>query len=77
MGQAKNMRLIKCHKFRELNTALQNIRAEQSVCTSLDENAVTRSVLLGSNNVRKGGGLKTIEQLYGIVQVYTFLDKHP
>ena len=57
LGQAKNMRLIKCHKFRELNTALQNIWAEQSVCTSLDENTVTRSVWLGSKNVRKGGGL--------------------
>ena len=57
LGQAKNMRLIKCHKFRELNTALQNIWAEQSVCTSLDENTLTRSVWLGSKNVRKGGGL--------------------
>jgi hypothetical protein len=27
-----------------LNTALQNIRDEQSVCTSLDKSAVTRSV---------------------------------
>ena len=31
--------------------------AEQSVCTSLDGNAVTHSVLLGSKNVRKGGAL--------------------
>ena len=29
--------------------------AEQSVCTSLDENNVTYSVLLGSKNVRKEG----------------------
>jgi hypothetical protein len=53
------MRLIKCHKFNELNTALPNILAEQSACTftSPDENAVTRSVKLGSKNIRKGGGL--------------------
>ena len=31
--------------------------AEQSVSTSLDENAITHSVLLGSKNVRKGGAL--------------------
>ena len=31
--------------------------AEQSVCTSLNENAVTHSVLLGSKNVRKGCAL--------------------
>ena len=31
--QAKNMCLINCHKFSELNTALPNIRAEQSVCS--------------------------------------------
>jgi hypothetical protein len=31
--------------------------AKQSVCTSLDENDVTHSVLLGSKNVRKGGAL--------------------
>ena len=31
--------------------------AEQSVCTSLNENDVTHSVLLGSKNVRKGGAL--------------------
>ena len=31
--------------------------AKQSVCTSLDENAVTHSVLLGFKNVRKGGAL--------------------
>ena len=31
--------------------------AEQSVCTTLDENDVTHSVLLGSKNVRKGGAL--------------------
>ena len=44
------MRLIKCYKFIELNTALPNIWAEQSACTftSPDENAVTRSVKLGS-----------------------------
>ena len=36
MGQAKNMRLIECHKFNELNTALPNIWAEQSACTSPD-----------------------------------------
>ena len=33
------MRLIECHKFNELNTALPNIWAEQSACTSPDENA--------------------------------------
>jgi len=44
LGQAKNMRLIKCHKFIELNTALPNIWAEQSARTGLDENAVTHSV---------------------------------
>ena len=32
-------------------------RAEQSVCTSLHENAVTHSVLLGSKYVTKGGAL--------------------
>jgi hypothetical protein len=31
--------------------------AEQSVCTSLDGNAVTHLVLLESKNVRKGGDL--------------------
>ena len=31
--------------------------AEQSVCTSPDENIVTHSVLLGSKNVRKEGAL--------------------
>jgi hypothetical protein len=31
--------------------------AKHSVCTSLDENAVTHSVLLGFKNVRKGGVL--------------------
>jgi hypothetical protein len=31
--------------------------AEQSVCTSLDENAATHSVLLGSENVGKGCAL--------------------
>ena len=30
------MRLIECHKFNELNTALPNIWAEQSACTSPD-----------------------------------------
>jgi hypothetical protein len=44
-------------QFSELNTALPNIRVEQSVCTSLDENNVTHSILLRSQNVRKGGGL--------------------
>ena len=36
---------------------LMKISAKQSVCTPLDENAITHSVLLGSKNVRKGGGL--------------------
>jgi hypothetical protein len=36
LGQAKDMRIIKCQKFSELNTAL-NIWAEQSVRTSLDQ----------------------------------------
>jgi hypothetical protein len=31
--------------------------AEQSVCTSIEENPVTHVVLLGSKNVRKGGAL--------------------
>jgi hypothetical protein len=30
-----------------------NIQAEQSVCTSLDVNAVTHSILIVSKNVRK------------------------
>ena len=37
LGQAKNMLRIKCHKFRELNTELPNIRAEHSVRTSIDK----------------------------------------
>ena len=35
---------------------IPNIWAEQSVCTSLDEYAVTQSILIGSKNARKGGG---------------------
>ena len=31
--------------------------AKQSISTSLDENAITHSVLLGSKNVSKSGGL--------------------
>ena len=53
LGQAKNMRLIKCHKFRELNTALQNIRAEQSVCTLEFNKFINTSELLGqAKNMR-------------------------
>ena len=36
-----------------LNIELPNIRSEQSVCTGLNENAVTPSVLLGSKIIRK------------------------
>ena len=47
LGKAKNKRLIR----------IPNIRAELIVCTSLDENAITHSILIGSKNVRKGGGI--------------------
>ena len=59
------MRLIKCHKFNELNTALPNIWAEQSACTSPDENFVTRSVQLGSKN--KNPNLRT--ELVGVFKL--------
>jgi hypothetical protein len=42
-----------CQKFSELNNALPNNRAEQSVCTDLDQNAITHSLMLGSKNVRQ------------------------
>ena len=43
--------------YGQTGSKLSNIRAEQSVCTNLDENAVTRSVLLGSKNIREGRSL--------------------
>ena len=45
LGQVKSIRLIR----------IPNIWAEQSVCTSFDENAVTHSILIRSKYVRKGG----------------------
>ena len=41
-------------------TTMANIRAEQSVCTNLNENAVTRSFLLGSKNVISANFLRAI-----------------
>ena len=40
-----------------INTELPNIWADQSVCTSLDKNNITRGVFLRSRNVREEGCL--------------------
>ena len=63
--------------YGQTGSKLSNIRAEQSVCTNLDENAVTRSVLLGSKNIREGRSLNIeLKFQYTIVQKFTVGTEH-
>ena len=63
--------------YGQTGSKLSNIRAEQSVCTNLDENAVTRSVLLGSKNIREGRSLNIeLKCQYTIVQKLTVGTEH-